>query len=85
MHISEEELAACKSAIELEKEGHKLFGESARESGNKLGKEVFEFLASEELKDIGAIESFQKSRRGGDPSPRKQWSLNRRRSRYTAE
>lgn len=64
-NISEGELAAYKSAIELEREGHEFFTESARKSQNKLGKEVFQFLAKEEFKHIEAIEAFRNSRREG--------------------
>jgi len=64
-HISEEQLAAYKSAIQLEKEGQRFFSDSAKKSQDKLGREVFEFLAKEELKHIESIEGFRKSRREG--------------------
>jgi rubrerythrin len=64
-HISEQELKAYESAVTLEKEGHKFFTDSAEKSQDRLGREVFEFLAKEELKHIESIEAFRKSRREG--------------------
>lgn len=64
-HISEAELKAYESAIALEREGHRFFSDSAEKSQDKLAKEVFEFLAKEELKHIESIEDFRKSRRQG--------------------
>jgi len=48
---------AIKMAIELEKEGHAFFKAAASKTNNKLGREMFERLADEEIKHM---ETFRK-------------------------
>ena len=48
---------AIKMAIELEKEGYAFFRSAAAKTNNKLGKEMFERLADEEIKHM---ETFRK-------------------------
>lgn len=49
---------ALSAAIEMEKKGYDFFTESATDAKDSLAKEVFEFLAAEELNHIRAIEKF---------------------------
>src|SRR5512139_1501078 len=49
---------ALTAAIELEEKGIKFFRESAQKSRDKMAKEVFDFLAGEEIKHIEAIKEF---------------------------
>lgn len=56
MNVSEKE--ALNAAIEMEKKGHKFFSETAAKADEELAKEVFTFLAAEELNHIKAIEKF---------------------------
>ena len=56
MNLLEKE--ALSAAIEMEKKGYEFFKKSADEAGAKMAKEVFDFLATEELNHIKAIEKF---------------------------
>lgn len=49
---------ALAASIEMEKKGHNFFSETARKADEELAKEVFTFLAAEELNHIKAIEKF---------------------------
>jgi rubrerythrin len=49
---------ALDAAIDMEEKGHKFFVDSAAEAKDKLAKEVFQFLAGEELNHIKAIKRF---------------------------
>jgi len=48
---------AIRTAIQMEKEGHAFFHQAAEKTNNKLGKEMFERLAAEE---IAHMETFRK-------------------------
>ena len=48
---------AIRTAIQMEKEGHAFFHQAAEKTNNKLGKEMFERLAAEE---IVHMETFRK-------------------------
>lgn len=50
---------ALSAAIEMEKKGYDFFTESATNAKDSLAREVFEFLAAEELNHINAIEKFK--------------------------
>ncbi len=67
MNLPEKE--ALSAAIEMEKKGYDFFKKSAQDAGDKMAKEVFDFLAVEELNHIKAIEKFNAeflSRGSGD-------------------
>jgi rubrerythrin len=49
---------ALAAAIEMEKKGYNFFSDTARKADEELAKEVFNFLAAEELNHIKAIEKF---------------------------
>jgi rubrerythrin len=49
---------ALTAAIDFEKRGYKFFSETASKADEELAKEVFNFLAAEELNHIKAIERF---------------------------
>lgn len=49
---------ALSAAIEMEKKGYGFFTESATNAKDSLAREVFSFLAAEELNHIKAIEKF---------------------------
>jgi rubrerythrin len=67
MNVSEKE--ALNAAIEMEKKGYKFFSDTAAKADEELAKEVFTFLAAEELNHIKAIEKFnQEFLSGGDAS-----------------
>jgi len=67
MNVSEKK--ALEAAIEMEKKGHKFFSDTAAKADEELAKEVFTFLAAEELNHIKAIEKFnQEFLSGGDVS-----------------
>jgi len=58
---------ALTAAIEFEKKGYDFFSETAEKADDELAKEVFSFLAIEELNHIKAIEKFnQEFLSGGD-------------------
>jgi rubrerythrin len=57
MNLPEEE--ALVAAIEMEQRGYDFFKKSASEAKDNLAREVFEFLAAEELNHIEAIEKFK--------------------------
>ena len=58
MNITEKE--ALSVAIEMEKKGQKFFSETASKADEELAKEVFTFLAAEEMNHIIAIEKFNR-------------------------
>jgi len=58
--INVNEKTALAAAIEMEKVGYEFFKKSAKEARDSLAREVFDFLAAEELNHIKAIEKFQK-------------------------
>lgn len=65
MNVTEKD--ALQAAIEMEKKGHKFFSDTAAKADEELAKEVFTFLAAEELNHIKAIEKFnQEFLSGGD-------------------
>jgi rubrerythrin len=49
---------ALDGAIELEEKGHKFFKDSAAKNQNQFAREVFEYLAGEELHHLEAIRNF---------------------------
>jgi rubrerythrin len=49
---------ALEEAIELEEKGHKFFKESAAKAQDNFAREVFEYLAGEELNHLKAIRNF---------------------------
>ena len=51
---------ALAAAIEMEKKGQTFFSDTAAKAGEELAKEVFTFLAAEELNHIRAIENFNR-------------------------
>jgi rubrerythrin len=55
-HTEEKALSA---AIEMEEKGFSFFKDTAARAKDQFAKEVFEFLAAEELNHIKAIEKFQ--------------------------
>jgi rubrerythrin len=59
---------ALSAAIEMEKRGYDFFKRSAAEAKDSLAKEVFDFLAAEELNHIRAIEKFNKEYLAGGSS-----------------
>lgn len=59
---------ALAAAIEMEEKGIKFFKESAQKSKDNMAKEVFEFLAGEEVKHIDAIRAFNKNYLAGKKS-----------------
>ncbi len=56
---------ALEAAIELEEKGHKFFKDSAAKASNSLAREVFDFLAGEELNHLKAIQKFSEQFLGG--------------------
>jgi rubrerythrin len=57
---------ALTAAIELEKKGYNFFSETAGKADEELAKEVFNFLAAEELNHIKAIERFNQEFLAGE-------------------
>jgi rubrerythrin len=57
---------ALAAAIEMEKKGQSFFSETARKADEELAKEVFTFLAAEELNHIMAIEKFNQEFLSGE-------------------
>ena len=57
---------ALAAAIEMEKKGQKFFSETAGKADEELAKEVFTFLAAEELNHIRAIEKFNEEYLAGE-------------------
>ena len=57
---------ALAAAIEFEKKGYDFFSDTASNADEELAKEVFNFLATEELNHIKAIEKFSKESLAGD-------------------
>jgi rubrerythrin len=58
-HTDHTEEKALSAAIEMEEKGFSFFKDTAARAKDKFAKEVFEFLAAEELNHIKAIEKFQ--------------------------
>ncbi|MEE9552848.1 MAG: ferritin family protein [candidate division Zixibacteria bacterium] len=65
MNLPEKETLSA--AMEMEKKGYDFFNKSAGEAGDKMAKEVFDFLATEELNHIKAIEKFNDEFLSGRP------------------
>ena len=61
------EKKALSAAIEMEEMGFSFFKDSAAKAKDSFAKEVFEFLAGEELNHIKAIEKFHESYMTGHP------------------
>ncbi len=58
-------------AMEIEKEGEKFYQEVAQKTKNPMGKEMFAFLAKEELKHLAVIKAAKEAlEKGGKLSPR---------------
>ncbi|UCE65432.1 MAG: ferritin family protein [Candidatus Zixiibacteriota bacterium] len=57
---------ALTTAIEMEKKGYNLFSDTAQKADEELAKEVFTFLATEELNHIKAIEKFNQESLSGE-------------------
>src|SRR3989344_411512 len=51
-------LEAMKIALEMEKNGYKIYMDAAHRTGNKLGKSTFEAVAAKEIEHIKAIEGY---------------------------
>ncbi len=66
MNVSEKE--ALSAAIEMEKKGYNFFKETAEKASDELAKEVFAFLAAEELNHIKAIQKFDNEYMSGAES-----------------
>ena len=62
---------ALAAAIEMEEKGYNFFKDSAKKSKDNMAREVFDFLAGEELKHIGAIKQFHKNFLAGKSSDMK--------------
>ena len=56
MNVPEKEALAA--AIEMERKGYNFFNDTAEKATNQMAKDVFKFLAQEELNHIKAIENF---------------------------
>ena len=56
---------ALQMAIEMEKEGQGFYKKTAEKTSDKMTRQVFEFLANEELKHIEAIKIFYDSEISG--------------------
>jgi len=54
------------AAVEMEKKGYKFFSDTAGKADEELAKEVFTFLAAEELNHIKAIEKFNQEFLSGE-------------------
>jgi rubrerythrin len=52
------EMEALNAAIEMEERGYSLYKESSRKAKDNFAREVFAFLAAEELNHINAIRKF---------------------------
>jgi rubrerythrin len=52
---------ALEQAIELEEKGHDFFRDSAAKAQNEFAREVFEYLAGEELNHLKAIRNFSEN------------------------
>ncbi|UCC79636.1 MAG: ferritin family protein [Candidatus Zixiibacteriota bacterium] len=57
---------ALTAAIEMEKRGYEFFSDTAQKADEELAKEVFTFLAAEELNHIKAIEKFSQESLSGE-------------------
>jgi rubrerythrin len=57
-NVEHTEEKALSAAIEMEEKGFSFFKDTAARAKDKFAKEVFEFLAAEELNHIKAIEKF---------------------------
>ena len=64
MNVPEKEALAA--AIEMEKKGYNFFNETAENASDPMAKEVFKFLAAEELNHIKAIEQFNQQFLSGE-------------------
>jgi rubrerythrin len=49
---------ALAMAIEMEKEGHDFYQKTAKKAADKMTRQVFDFLANEEMKHIESIKTF---------------------------
>jgi rubrerythrin len=58
MHPSLPDKDALKAALEMEEKGYAFFKDSAARATNSFAKEIFDFLAGEELNHIKAIKKF---------------------------
>ncbi len=58
MNVNAKEALAA--AVEMEKKGYDFFNRTAEKAENHLAREVFSFLAAEELNHIKAIEKFSR-------------------------
>ncbi len=56
---------ALRAALEMEERGYSFFRESAAKAPDSFAREVFEFLADEELNHIMAIKKFNLDSVGG--------------------
>jgi rubrerythrin len=52
-------LGIIRDALEFEDEGHRFYARSAEETGDPLGREMFRFLAGEEMKHIAKLRSVE--------------------------
>lgn len=57
---------ALTAAIDMEKKGYDFFSETAQKADEELAKEVFTFLANEELNHIKAIEKYSQESLSGE-------------------
>lgn len=58
---------AIKMAIQMEKDGRAFYEEAARKTTSKLGKEIFESLAKEEIKHLHTFQKmFEEITKSGD-------------------
>jgi rubrerythrin len=57
-HTNQPDRKALEAALEFEEKGVSFFKDSAAKAANTFAKEVFEFLAGEELKHIDAVNKF---------------------------
>lgn len=56
---TERALGIIRDALEFEDEGHRFYARSAEETGDPLGRDMFRFLAGEELKHIEKLRSVE--------------------------
>lgn len=54
--------SAVQLALQFEKDGYEFYNDISKRAGNKLGREMFEFFAKDELKHIKRIKDFIKGR-----------------------
>jgi rubrerythrin len=67
-HSSQPRDDAIHAAIEFEERGHTFFKESAARATDGFAREVFEFLAAEELNHLNAIKKFSAANAQGKPA-----------------